>query len=102
LAPGDYYLTSLTLEPESRLILSGATRIFVRSSLIMRGDIQGNGTLTLNYTGTNQVTLERNFTGHIRAPMARISLGSGNQLTFRGSVMARDVELRPGASLSCL
>lgn len=102
LPPGDYYLSSLTLEPDARLILSGATRLFIRSSLTMRGNVQGNGSLTLNYTGTNQVTFERNFTGHIRAPMARISLGSGNQLTFRGSVMARDVELRPGASLSCL
>lgn len=101
LGAGDYFMNSLTLEPDSRLILRGATRLFIRSSLIMRGNVQGNAPFTLVYNGTNEVTFERNFTGQVRAPRARINLGSGNQLTFAGSIMAKDIELRPGASLTC-
>jgi hypothetical protein len=102
LGAGDYYLNTLTLEPDSRLVLSGATRLFVRSSLTMRGDIQAGRELpVLVYNGTSQVVLERNFTGQLRAPRARISLGSGRQLSFQGSFFAKEIVVSPAATVSC-
>jgi hypothetical protein len=102
LAPGDYFMDAFTLEPDSRVILSGRTRLFVRSSLTMRGTFSGGQDLpVLVYGGTNAVTLERNFNGQVRAPRARLVLGSGNQLSFKGGFFAKDVELSPGVTVDC-
>jgi hypothetical protein len=102
LGAGDFYMNALLLEPDSRLILSGATRLFVRSSLTMRGDIKGGQDLpVITYNGTTAVTLERNFTGQMRAPRARISLGSGRQLTFQGSFFAKEIVVTPASTVSC-
>lgn len=102
LAPGDYYMDALGLEPDARVNLSGPTRFFVKSSLTLRGTLGGGSAFpVVTYNGTNQVALERNFTGQVRAPRAKLVMGSGNQLIFRGSFFAKDIEVSPGASLSC-
>jgi len=102
LAPGDYFVDALGLEPDARVNLTGPTRFFVRSSLTLRGTLSGSAVPpVIIYNGTNQVTLERNFTGQIRAPRAKLVLGSGNQLAFKGGFFAKDIEVSPGVSLIC-
>jgi hypothetical protein len=38
---------------------------------------------------------------HVKAPLAKVTLGSGNSLSFAGTVAAREIVLRPGVSFTC-
>lgn len=103
LAPGDYFLDALQLEPQSRVVLSGKTRIFINRSAILRGSIvlQGAAEISLYYNGATQLTVEQPFDGKLVAPKALVSLGAGNALTFTGSLFAKDIEVRPDVVVTC-
>lgn len=101
LVPGDYYASHLQLEPQGVVSIQGNTRLFVASSVIYRGTIQGAGRVTLGYAGQNDLMLEQVFVGDVRAPNARVTLGAGSALTFRGTIAAREVTLRPDVSFVC-
>jgi hypothetical protein len=102
LGPGDYYFKSLQLEPDSKLIITGGTKIFVRDAVTMRGSVlTGQHPLSIFYNGTPDVVLERNFTGRFIAPRAKVYLGAGSQLTFVGGISAKSIEVRPDVQLTC-
>jgi Thrombospondin type 3 repeat len=102
LTGGDYYMNTLQLEPDSRLVLNGQARLFVRSGLTLRGSIDAGGNVPmLVYTGTSSVTLERSASLELRAPRARVYLGSGNQLAFQGNFFAKELVVSPGAAVTC-
>lgn len=109
LSSGTYLVTSLDLEPRSRLELdqtAGPVQIFVQSGLVARGQIApmagAPGGFLLGYAGSQPVTLGTPFlAGTLVAPGAKIvipSLGAG---AFSGELFARDIEVQPDATLTC-
>jgi hypothetical protein len=105
LSAGVYVFTALDLEPEAVLVVPSATaqnvQIFVRDSVIYRGrTATASGTLAelfLGYTSSNQITIEREFTGTIVAPNASLTLQSlNNQGVYTGGFFARQVNESPG------
>lgn len=106
LQAGDYLLTSLTIEPGARLIVAPGTRLFIKSSLIYRGlfsNAAGQLAPTfVAYYGTSDVFLESNFSGTMLAQFAGVILGDADSLAYSGSVLAKNVEVRPDVTLSCV
>jgi hypothetical protein len=101
LGAGDYSLDALEIEPDAVISVPAGARLFVRTKLIFRGSFSGPGPITLSYSGTSDVYLERAFRGTFKAPLAKVTLGSGNSLSFAGTVAAREIVLRPGVSFTC-
>jgi len=110
LTAGTYTFESLTLEPQSRLNLNqsaGAIQLFVKTSVIDRGDITPAGGVAdaflLGYAGTASLTVERPFpAGTIVAPSAAVIIGSLGSTAFRGQLFAKDIQIRPDATLTCV
>jgi hypothetical protein len=101
LTAGTYFMASLTLEPQSKVVLdasAGPIFLVVKNSLTIRGlFVDGNGKATdasLFYFGTQRVNVEVPFQGSIVAPAAFLSLASAGS-TFSGSFFAKDVEVAP-------
>ena len=113
LSAGVYVFTALDLEPQAVLVVPSATaqnvQIFVRDNVIYRGrTATASGALAallLGYTSSNQITIEREFTGAIIAPNATLNLQSlNNQGAYNGGFFARQVNESPGNTtnqLSC-
>lgn len=104
LVPGAYSFTSVDFEPQSTLVLSGATELNLTQSLIWRGIVNmspGTPLPTVFYSGTNQIVLEANGSLHLIAPNAFVVLGAGSTLSFNGTIAASSVELRPDVNLTC-
>lgn len=101
LAPGDYFIDALILEPQATLVVQGPVRLFVRSHLTFRGNIAGPGRTVITYGGTSDLVLESNFSGALVAPRAKVTLGAGRSLHFEGTLSARDVVLRPDVQFTC-
>jgi MYXO-CTERM domain-containing protein len=95
----------LDIEPQATLIVTPQTRLFVKNSGIYRG-LFGNASnqlaeTFLAYYGTSPLFLESNFTGLLLAANARVVLGDGDSLTYRGRLLAKEIELRPDVTLTC-
>ncbi|HYJ07493.1 MAG TPA: hypothetical protein VEX18_00750, partial [Polyangiaceae bacterium] len=87
------------------LIVTPQTRLFVKTSGIYRG-LFGNASnqlaeTFLAYYGTSPLFLESNFTGLLLAANARVVLGDADSLTYRGRLLAKEIELRPDVTLTC-
>jgi len=102
LGQGDYYMDELQLDPESTLLLTGTTRLFVRSSVTLHGAMTPAGhSLILTYGGTGDLLIEHTFEGALHAPRAKVVLGAGKHVNFKGTVAARNIELRPDVAFTC-
>lgn len=101
---GVYHFEQLTLEPGSQLKLVAATGpviVYVRSSLIFRGAMTGASAdnVLFAYLGTVSPAIETSFNGTIVSPSASVRLATGNSV-HSGSVLAKGVELDPGAQFT--
>jgi serine protease len=101
---GVYSFDTLDLQPGSTLTLNagtGAITIYVRNSLVYRGTVTGAPAenVMLVYLASTPVFLESTFNGTLIAPNASMRLATGNS-THSGAVLARDVELDPGAKFT--
>jgi hypothetical protein len=104
LRSGDYYFTSLDVQPQSVLVLddsAGPVRIYVKSSLIFRGSAQNSlgaaPDFLLAYMGTTAATIESAFDGTIVAPNATITLGS---VAHSGAFYAKELVVQAGAKIT--
>ena len=101
---GDYYFQSLTVEPGAQVGIDasqGPVRIYVKSSLIFRGNAAGpDGAppkLILVYMGTTAAPIESSFEGTLVAPNAKVTLGS---VAHYGAFYAKELEVQAGATLN--
>jgi hypothetical protein len=111
LTAGVYFFTSLDLEPGGKLNLNqgpGAIQLYVRSSIIDRGQIATvAGTaagFVLGYAGTTPFVIEAPFpAGTIIAPSAQVVVGSlgATPPSFAGQLSAKSIEVRPDAVVTC-
>jgi hypothetical protein len=102
LQAGDYYFSSLTVEPGAVLSLpsAGKARIFVQSGFVFRGRVArpagGTAALLVAYLGTSNALLESSFRGSVIAPNAKIVLASVEHV---GSFFGKRLEVQAGARL---
>jgi len=110
LSTGRYLMTALDLEPGSTVVLtsaSGPVEIFVRSSVIYRGqftDVTGRPeNLRITYLGTAAVALEASYRGRFTAPNAALTIGAtgGTNQTFVGLFFANSIDVRPDVRVGC-
>ena len=96
LRSGTYYLSSLTLEPQSTLELDtrlGPIVIHVAGDITVRGSAPSAlGELVLIHHGTGLVLLESSFDGTVISPNGRISLRTPGS-PFRGGYFAKDIQV---------
>jgi hypothetical protein len=100
----------LDLEPPSRLELdqtAGPVLLYVRTSIIDRGQIVSiAGTadgFVLGYAGTSPMVLETPFlAGTVIAPNAGITIASLGATAFTGQLFAKDIDVRPDATVTCV
>jgi hypothetical protein len=109
LSAGDYYFTSLDLEPQAQLVVPSATteaaRIFVENSVAFRGSTNtASGQLAplfLAYAGSSPLTLGTAFTGTIIASNAQLDLQSLNgQGAYTGEFFAQQVILSANTTVN--
>jgi hypothetical protein len=100
---GPYYVTSLSLEPNSTLIFNsenGPLQLFVRSSYIHRGRIvdvaSASPRVLVAYLGTGSVPLEAPFSGTLLAPNGTVQLASVT-LSHNSEILAKNLELFEGS-----
>jgi hypothetical protein len=105
LSSGTYYLASIDLEPQARIVLdqtAGPVVLVVKNSIIERGQfVSPSGapaSVLLFYSGTNAARLETAFQGTVIAPNAFLGLAASG-VTYAGSFFAKDVEVSPQISL---
>lgn len=104
LAPGVYKFDNVTLEPESKLLLSvidQPTVIYIDGAMIHRGLVASEQDLEYDSLpllvvalGTQDVTIERSFNGTIYAPNAQMRVIGG---PHTGAFFGKSVELQPDA-----
>lgn len=109
LKPGDYYLTSIYMAPESSMVIDndeGPVRIFLDGPFRM----QPNGNTILNKDGaalnfqifsksTEEIRIQPsgNLQAFIYAPLAEVQIQpSGN---FMGNVWAESIQIQPGGDI---
>ena len=99
LSPGTYFFTSLDVEPQGRILTSGATTLDVRDSMIFRGAVialdSSPAPTALRYRGTATLFLEAGWYGSVLAPSALVVIGGAPNATFRGQLFANKLEVRP-------
>lgn len=105
---GQYWFTSLTIEPDNSFVSVTQTtqpvRLNVQQSLIVRGTFTHNPNPTgflLDYLGTAPPAVERPFTGILAAPNAFVALGGTTFQTFTGQFYAQSLEVRPDVTVVC-
>jgi hypothetical protein len=100
LQTGTYYFGSLYFHFSANVVVpgTGPVVIYVTSSFISDGNIEGPGTaqnlarsVALVYLGTAATTLEGTFNGTIVAPNANIVLQS--QMNFTGQILSQSLEV---------
>jgi hypothetical protein len=100
LSTGTYYFDTLQLESGAHVVLnqtSGPVVIYVRTTLILRGDIKAATSgaapdLLLVYLGTVSASAEVPFAGTLIAPNARLFLGSVTP-GHTGAFFAKNLEV---------
>jgi len=104
LVPGSYYVTSLTLEPSSKITFSsenGPVQLFIRDTYIHRGTITDTASasprILLAYLGTAMIPVEAPLSGILLAPNAAVQLASVTA-AHNAELLAKDVQLFEGAS----
>jgi hypothetical protein len=110
LRAGTYYFDTLDLEPQSKLNLdqsAGAVLLYVRTSIIDRGQIASvagtAGAFVLGFAGTSAVVIETPFlAGTVIAPNGSVTIGSLGATAFTGQLFAKDIGIRPDATLTCV
>jgi hypothetical protein len=107
LLSGDYYFTdTLIINAAATVRVTAGTRIFVSSQFAYRSRFSlANGDLAsiyLGLAGTSNTVMEAAFNGTILSPSGQVTFGVGSGLEFRGSFMARTIEVRPDSHLICL
>lgn len=108
LEPGIYNLNTLNLRTGAALMFSAATSLNIRRSFSINADVliaQSNNetestALNINFAGNKSITTGENsfVSAHILAPEARVLLGNRN--TFRGQLLAKNVQAGEGGILS--
>jgi photosystem II stability/assembly factor-like uncharacterized protein len=107
LSSGTYFMDSLDLESQSKLLLdqaNGPVVIYARQGLTIRGDVSAVSTPSLPDPlivdlGTQDVFVETSFSGTIVAPNAGLTLGSVPTITDIGAFFAKNLVIRPGTSI---
>ena len=100
LSTGTYYFDALQLESGAHVVLnqtSGPVVIYVRTTLILRGDIKASTSgaapdLLLVYLGTASASAEVPFSGTLLAPNSRLFLGSVTP-GHTGAFFAKNLEV---------
>jgi len=103
LKAGNYYFTSLTLEPQSAIVVDsqgGAVKIYVRAGLTFRGAMLnsagGMPQVLLAYFGTSPGVIDASFDGLLVAPKAQITLASTKH---SGAFFANQLVVQAGATV---
>lgn len=102
LGSGSYHVQELDLQAGSALRVDGRcgpVTLYVSTRVAIKGAVELAGPaerLTIVYTGSQDVFLETAFTGTVIAPNAHVVLASAEH---RGSIVGRDVTVRPAAKL---
>lgn len=108
LRTGTYYLATLTLEPDARLLLddaAGPVTIYIQSAFTDRGSISSTRGATVDprllvgYFGQSSAFLESVFRGTVIAPNGEVVLGSSSPMVFRGAFFAKSLLVRPGITV---
>jgi len=102
LSTGTYFVDTLLLEPQSRVVLnqtSGPVVIYVRTTLQLRGELRASTAgaapdLLIVYVGGADTAAEVPFSGTIVAPSARLFLGSVTP-GHTGAFFAKNIEVGP-------
>jgi len=96
LNPGTYYIDSLSIGAQAKILVTGPTTIFVKSNLDLNGQglinlTQDPGNMTIFYSGTNSASLVggSGFYGSVYAPNAVVTLRGNAE--FYGSFIGREV-----------
>jgi hypothetical protein len=106
LSAGTYYFEKLTMESNSRIVLSqdaGPVLLYVRASAIMRGAFATTSgaapDLLLGYLGTPELIIETPFNGTIVSSTAKLTLRAvpGSHV---GAFFAKNIEVRPNAQVT--
>jgi hypothetical protein len=102
---GAFHLESLTLEPQSSLVLDESAApvvIYVRSALTIRGGVTstvvGGPNPLLVYVGQQTAPIEVPFSGTVVAPNAELQLTSSAG-PYRGAFFARTMVVRPDVTI---
>jgi hypothetical protein len=102
--PAEYYIDSLRQTGQGRIFVSGYTRLYVKSNLVLTGQgVLNSGTnssqLEIFYSGANAVTFEGGCTAYVElyAPDADITLRGNTD--FSGSFIGNNVTASGGAQI---
>jgi Tfp pilus assembly protein PilX len=102
--PSEYYIDSLSQTGQGRIFVSGYTRLYVKSNLVLTGQgVLNGGTdssqLEIFYSGTSAVTFEGGCTAYVElyAPDADITLRGNTD--FSGSFIGNNVLASGGAQI---
>jgi hypothetical protein len=100
LTAGTYFMRSLTLEPQSTLVLpnDGTVTVRVRDAFTYRGAIEGTDAprrLSVIYQGTSATPIEAPFTGRLVATRG-VMLLRGTPGPHVGSFLGREIDVQPG------
>lgn len=105
LSAGVYYVNALDVESSGSLVLNkinGAVIIYVRNTLIYRGQIIDaggpEGDFLLVYLGATSASLEQPFTGTVVAPNASLTLAT-TTVGHRGTFFAHDIEVHQATTV---
>jgi hypothetical protein len=104
LSDGDYFFGAFTINSNVALRATATTRIFVKTTLVLRSPITDAGgqlqSIFIGFAGTS-TTLEASMAGTLLAPSATVTFGLDPNLTFTGGFRARDIDLRPQNTIVC-
>jgi hypothetical protein len=98
LAAGVYFMATLLMEADAKLVVEPGVVIHVREGLTIRGQFRyaagAIAQVAILYRGTAAAIVEREFHGSILAPYAQLTLGANVPVVFAGQFLARQMVVR--------
>lgn len=106
LQSGTYYLDGLDIEPQGKIVLSGAGPFVldVRTSLALKGQIvvpavSPAPTFVLVDAGVSDVFLQSEFDGTLIAPNANVTLATIGASSYHGAFVGKSLTLQAGVTV---
>ncbi|MEK7394579.1 MAG: neuraminidase-like domain-containing protein, partial [Fibrobacterota bacterium] len=98
LAAGVYFMVSLLMEADAKLVVEPGVVIHVREGLTIRGQFRyaagAVAQVAILYRGAAAAIVEREFHGSILAPYAQLTLGANVPVVFAGQFLAKQLVVR--------
>ena len=98
LLPGPYFVENLDVEPESRLKILDTSEVFVKTSWIQRGEIDGAENSHFTYSSTSQLVVESDLNTHLSAGNAHVMV----RAHVSGTLTAKYLTVDAGETLTCV